>query len=55
LSDSEIKKRLLEKGKLALNFGQSYGEGGEGFIRMNVGCPRTIVEEGLLRLRKAFG
>src|SRR5690606_32505103 len=36
LSDAELKKRILEKGKLALNFGHAYGPGGEGFVRMNV-------------------
>lgn len=54
LSDAELKKRLLEKGKLALNFGNTYGPGGEGFVRMNVACPRDIVKEGLNRLRLAF-
>lgn len=53
-SDRELKKRLLDKGKLALNFGAAYGSGGEGFIRMNVACPRSIVEEGLKRLKEAF-
>jgi cystathionine beta-lyase len=54
LPDPELKKRLLEKGKLALNFGDAYGPGGEGFVRMNVACPREIVQEGMNRLKKAF-
>lgn len=54
LSDAELKKRLLEKGKLALNFGDGYGPGGEGFVRMNVACPRDIVKEGMNRLRLAL-
>ncbi|WP_062109454.1 MalY/PatB family protein [Bacillus niameyensis] len=54
LNDQEIRERLLKKGKLAVNFGQSYGDGGEGFIRLNVACPRSIVEEGLERLKVSF-
>lgn len=54
LSDEEIKERLLYKGKLALEPGTKYGEGGEGFVRMNLACPRDTLNEGLERLRKAF-
>lgn len=55
LSDAELKKRLLEKGKLALNFGNAYGPGGEGFVRMNVACPKSTVIEGMKRLRASLG
>ncbi|KKB34973.1 Aspartate aminotransferase [Bacillus thermotolerans] len=54
LSDEDLMKKLLMKGKLALNQGSSYRSGGEGFMRMNVGCPRSIVEDGLQRLKKAL-
>ncbi|WP_313803006.1 PatB family C-S lyase [Cytobacillus sp.] len=54
LSDEELKNRLLNKGKLALEPGIKYGPGGEGFVRMNVACPREVVLEGLERLKKAF-
>ncbi|WP_102274028.1 MalY/PatB family protein [Cytobacillus massiliigabonensis] len=54
LSDEEIKDRLLIKGKLALEPGKKYGPGGEGFVRMNIACPREIVLEGLERLKRAF-
>jgi cystathionine beta-lyase len=53
-TDAEIKELLLQKGKLALEDGTKYGPGGEGFVRMNIGCPRSLVNEGLDRLRKAF-
>ncbi|MBW8351670.1 pyridoxal phosphate-dependent aminotransferase [Bacillus sp. IITD106] len=54
LSDKEIRDRLIEKAGLAVNFGNSYGQGGEGFIRINAACPRSIIEEGLERLKLAF-
>lgn len=54
LSDKQLRENLLGKAKLAVNFGASYGEGGEGFIRLNPACHRSIVEEGLERLKLAF-
>ncbi|KAB2334703.1 pyridoxal phosphate-dependent aminotransferase [Cytobacillus depressus] len=54
LDDQEIKERLLYKGKLALEPGTKYGTGGEGFVRMNIACPREILLDGLERLKKAF-
>ncbi|MED3575837.1 MalY/PatB family protein [Cytobacillus praedii] len=54
LSDEELKDRLLKRGKLALEPGTKYGPGGEGFVRMNVACPKEVVLEGLERLKKAF-
>jgi cysteine-S-conjugate beta-lyase len=54
LSDDEIKEKLLYKGKIALEPGTKYGEGGEGFVRMNLACPRDTLNEGLERLKKAF-
>lgn len=52
-SDKELKEFVLQKAKLGLNDGPVFGPGGEGFQRMNVACPRSIVEEAMLRLKKA--
>jgi cysteine-S-conjugate beta-lyase len=54
LSDEELKEKLLYKGKLALEPGTKYGEGGEGFVRMNLACPRETLNEGLKRLSIAL-
>ncbi|MBS4208560.1 MalY/PatB family protein [Bacillus sp. FJAT-50079] len=53
-NEEELRKRLLEKGKLAVNFGEAYGSGGEGFIRLNIAFHRNLVQEGLQRLKRAF-
>ncbi|MBO9393378.1 MULTISPECIES: MalY/PatB family protein [Caldilinea] len=45
---------LLRKAKLAVNDGAWFGEGGEGFVRLNFGCPRRILEEGLQRMAAAL-
>lgn len=54
LTDQDIKRLLLHKGKLILEPGPKYGPGGEGFVRMNVGCSLSIVKDGLRRLKTAF-
>ena len=53
-SSDEIVKPLLEKEKLWVNEGSLYGEIGEGFIRINIACPRQQLIEGLNRLRRAL-
>ncbi len=55
LSEAELKRRLLEKGKLAVEFGSKFGPEGVGFIRLNIACPRPTLEEGLRRLAAALG
>lgn len=45
-----LEKTLIEKGKVALDGGTWFGQGGEGFVRMNFACPRSLLEEGLDRV-----
>jgi cystathionine beta-lyase len=45
---------FLEHARVALNDGVSFGAGGEGFVRLNFGCPRTILTEALGRMRDAL-
>jgi cystathionine beta-lyase len=54
LSDEEIAKALVDKGKVALNSGESFGIGGKGYQRINLACPRVMVEDGLSRIKKAI-
>lgn len=49
----EINDFFLNKCKLALNEGQIFGEEGNMFQRFNIGCPRSVLEETLLRIEKA--
>ncbi|WP_294476432.1 MalY/PatB family protein [uncultured Bacteroides sp.] len=53
-SSAEIVKTLLAKEKLWVNEGSLYGEAGEGFIRINIACPRQRLTDGLDRLRRAL-
>ena len=43
---------LREKTGLFLSEGAIYGKGGEGFVRMNLACPASLVTDGLSRLKK---
>jgi len=54
ISSKELSKKLLEEGHLRINFGSTYGETGEGFIRINIACSRTLLLEGLERLEKVL-
>jgi cystathionine beta-lyase len=45
---------FLERAKVALNDGAAFGPGGAGFVRMNFGCPRPLLAEGLERMRAAL-
>ena len=54
LSEKEIMNRLLTVGKLALEPGSKYGKAGDGFLRMNVACPLSTVEDGVARFVKSL-
>jgi cystathionine beta-lyase len=47
-------KFFLEEAKVALSDGAMFGPGGEGFVRLNFGCPRATLMEGLERIRAAI-
>jgi cystathionine beta-lyase len=53
LKQSELIFLFVNWARLALNNGVMFGEGGEGFMRMNVGTPRPVLEQALLQLKEA--
>ena len=44
---------FVNKARLALNDGETFGPGGEGFMRLNVGAPRAILSKALEQLSAA--
>ena len=54
LSNFELEKLVIHKAKVGLNPGVQYGKNGSGFMRMNFGCPRSILKKALARLKKTF-
>ncbi len=45
---------FLEKAHVASNEGAAFGQGGEGFVRLNFGCPRSMLTEALERMKAAL-
>jgi cystathionine beta-lyase len=54
LSQKELVSLFINKAKLALNDGSKFGKGGNGFMRMNLGCSRRLIEQALDRLAIAI-
>ena len=54
ITSNELEEKLIREGEVWLNPGSMYGDAGEGFMRINIACPRHRLEEGLNRLAKAL-
>lgn len=54
LSHKDLVNLFVNKAKLALNSGAMFGKEGEGFMRLNVGCPRSVLEKALNNLKNAI-
>ncbi len=53
-SSADFADKLLREQRLWLSHGTLYGTAGEGFLRINIACPRSLLEEGLTRLKNGF-
>jgi cystathionine beta-lyase len=53
LAQEELMDTFRAKAKIIPSNGASYGPGGEGFLRLNIGCPASVLDEALERIRKA--
>lgn len=53
LSQDRLVRLLIERARLALSEGSTFGAEGTGFMRMNIGVPRAILDMGLGRLKEA--
>ncbi len=53
LCQKELMDMLLDKAHIALNDGTMFGRQGEGFARLNIGCPRSVLAEALDHIRQA--
>lgn len=54
LSAQELEQLMTEKAKLWLDGGTMFGPEGEGFQRINIACPRSVLEEAMKRLKAAL-
>ena len=53
ITPEEITDMLIKDAKVAMNDGASFGVNGKGFARMNIACPRYMVEDAMARIEKA--
>ncbi|CUH97594.1 Cystathionine beta-lyase PatB [Propionispora sp. 2/2-37] len=51
LEEDKLKSFFIQQAKVGLNDGRTFG--GKGYMRLNFGCPRNVLEEGLLRIARA--
>lgn len=54
LTDEQLAFFFVHEAKLGLSPGTQYGHGGEGHMRLNVGCPRSVLMESMQRLKQAY-
>ena len=54
LNQEELVSLFVEGAHLALNDGTIFGKEGEGFMRLNVACPRSVLEKALKQLEQAL-
>lgn len=54
MSDEELDRFLREEARLGLNEGHIFGAQGSGFQRMNIACPRSLLQQALQQLRDAM-
>jgi len=53
LTDEALNQKLIDAG-VGLNRGVQFGKQGSGYMRLNMGCPRSVLQEALIRIQKAF-
>lgn len=53
LSDKQLDNLMVHKAHLWLDAGTMFGAGGEGFQRINIACPRSVLKQALSQLEQA--
>lgn len=54
-TDQELNRIMQKEAKLWLDDGPMFGQGGSGFMRLNLATPKSLVEDAMERLYHAFG
>lgn len=54
MSAEEIRSRIEKGARIAVNYGESFGKGGESFMRFNIATPRPRIVEAVARMKEAF-
>ncbi|MDD3985385.1 MAG: hypothetical protein PHY59_05780 [Methanobacterium sp.] len=54
MDNAALSSFMREKAKVGLEDGYIFGKSGSGFMRMNIACPLSILEEALKRIKDAI-
>lgn len=54
MSDDELEKFMGEKARVVFDDGYYFGADGSGFERINIACPKSMLEKGLKNVKKAI-
>lgn len=54
MTTEEIERFIIHDAHIAVDLGTWFGEGGAGFLRFNLACPRMLVERAMEQLTQAF-
>jgi cystathionine beta-lyase len=54
MSGKELQNFFITKAGIGMNEGSTFGPGGEGYMRMNLACPRTIVIKAMDQIEEAI-
>jgi cystathionine beta-lyase len=54
LSDQKLDQLMMEEAQIYMDEGHIFGPEGSGFIRLNLACPREIIEKALQRLKSSI-
>ena len=54
IPSAQLASNMLAYENLRINEGTLYGEAGEGFVRLNIACPKAVLLDGLNRMKRGF-
>ena len=53
LDNEALRRFMIEKAKLGLNEGYTFGRSLSGYMRLNAACPRSVLEQAMKQLEAA--
>lgn len=54
INSEELEADIRKNAQVFISKGSIYGDAGEGFLRMNIACPKATLQEALKRLKEYF-
>lgn len=54
LNQTDLMKKLVEEAGVVLNSGTDFGDDGYGFVRMNIGCPKSMIKKCIDQIAEAL-